>query len=129
MSQPVSLIVDTLSNQDVYPVTELNCPRIAVFEAPYKSGDCPVWEMLLTLASGYWSATNANGEEYARIAYQSDMSKYSVSVLDRNRDVLVEGKEYELRVYDSGVASSGMCNMNAIGRFMWEDEATATEPN
>lgn len=125
----MSLMVDVLSNQDVYPLTEPNCPRIAVFEAPYKSGDCPVWEMLLTLQGDYWSATDAHGEGYARIAYQSDMSKYSVMVLDRNSDVLVEGKEYELRVYDSGVASSEMCNTQALGTFVWESEATATEPN
>ena len=125
----MSLMVDVLSNQDIYPLSELNCPRMAVFEAPYKSGDCPVWEMLLTSAVDHWSATNAQGEEYARIAYQQDMSKYSAMVLDRNPDVLVEGKEYELRVYDSGVPKDEMCNMNAIGGLVWEDEATATESN
>lgn len=125
----MSLIVDAMSNEDVYPLTEPNCPRIAVFEAPYKSGDCPVWEMLLTLQGDYWSATNAHGEEYARIVYQPDLSKYSVMVLDRNPDVLVEGKEYELRVYDSGIASSEMCNTQALDRFVWESEVTATEAN
>lgn len=125
----MSLTVDVLSNEDIYPLTEPNCPRIAVFEAPYKSGDCPVWEMLLTLANDKWSATNAYGEEYARIVYQSDLSKYSIAVLDRHPDVLVEGKEYELRVYDSGVASSEMCNTQALGTFVWESEVTATEPN
>ena len=84
-----------------YPLDSANMPQLAVYNAPYSEGDCPLWVLLLQKKSAFnrWSAS-ADGRNYSHI------EERAVTVIDWDEDVFEHGKDYEIHIYDSGIPVS-----------------------
>lgn len=91
------------SESIAYPLDSANMPQLAVYNAPYNEGDCPLWVLILQkdTALNRWEAqTPSSDTNYAKIDGQS------VTVIDWDADVFTEGNSYEIRIYDSGIPVS-----------------------
>lgn len=83
-----------------------NYPVVAVYNSPYKDGDCPIASYECSLyseATASWD--NLNDEATLNASVRSDR----VDVYDASGEFdFVKGKSYVVRVYDSGKSAGGI---------------------
>ena len=83
--------VNIPTSEIAYPVDAEYYPRVAVYDAPYSDGDCPIWTGILALyeidGERYWK--NESGE----VLIYSERVTIELP--------LVEGNQYEVRIYES----------------------------
>lgn len=84
-----------------YPIDSEYLPIIRVFEAPYTDGDCPIAEYLLT-SDGYQWLLYSDDDRHVI----AGIGLGAVSVTDTLEVPFVEGKSYEVRIYESTVPVS-----------------------
>lgn len=104
MAETTTLYVNILPDSIAYPLDSANMPQLAVYNAPYNEGDCPLWVLILQkdTALNRWEAPTPNDDAY----YATIDSRYGVTVTDWDADVFTEDNSYEIRIYDSGIPVS-----------------------
>lgn len=82
-----------------------NYPVVALYNSPYKDGDCPIASYeCSSYETEIQSWVNLNDEATLNASVRPDR----VDVYDFSGEFeLVEGKSYVLRVYDSGKSAGG----------------------
>lgn len=85
-----------------YPTDANYRPIIRVFEAPYKSGNCPIIEKMLSLEA-YEDASGTNVEEwhFRDTDFNIFVGEKEVFIRDFTNEIFDENKNYEIRIYQS----------------------------
>lgn len=82
-----------------------NYPVVALYNSPYKNGDCPIASFE---CNQYDEVTQSWENFYAEDVHNASVRPDRAEVCDFSGEFeLVEGKSYVIRVYDSGKSAGG----------------------
>ena len=114
--KPLSVTIPT--DGYAYPIDATTRPMIALYNAPYKEGDCPLWSELLSRDDEIKTWHSLDGS--------ASIDSISVIIDSTDTNQIVQGYPYEVRIYrtDSPVG----CDESTYGTFRWSGTDTAREP-
>lgn len=85
-----------------YPINANYRPIVRVFEAPYKSGDCPIFEQMFSFHV-FEDAGGTQIEEwyFMDTDFNCWVGEKEVFIRDYKDETFDENKNYEIRIYQS----------------------------